>query len=499
MATMNLLWEYGLVNPNEKHQWCRFYGIFPPRIKRLESTSLNLSRRVADFLGISDGLLKITTPPSQMPHSMITVLRIIQVWVFHQSVVQCNPASLSKGQSREGLTLVLQKKSDRIEKAHLDQVLNSERHPFLLKGHSEIRQKGTFDCSVGGETELNDSHFAASFEIRFLSYSTEKGYTLAWVYFADYMTVYVREEVARAHGHGFGEEIPMLKDCLDASLLVAKLPSSKARRGRAERPSGMWTIHTGNERDGTDTPWLRFCFLKNKAAKKKLEKLESELENFIRKTSLEGISFQFPDIDKARKTSSFTLVARGSKKGVSDVDLRDLLASTRVQSSTKKSFDQQQLVFPFTHNSPLAFNGRSQLTTFVDTTTSWDRPVVKCIPEGVRLLSVLASGRRREHVVRLLSMEDTTEGKNEGDELLDLHLDPKLTNISHRWKRFNTNLSVYVETNSVPASAVPMSGSEMMYCCCANTLELRGGGIKAGKYRVQCEPVKATRRIAAKP
>ena len=49
-----------------------------------------------------------------------------------------------------------------------------------------------------------------------------------------------------------------------------------------------------------------------------------------------------------------------------------------------------------------------------------------------------------------------------------------------RWKRFGLPRSqVYVDANSVVGSAVPMHGTEMLYCTCSDTLEVRGGGLRA--------------------
>jgi hypothetical protein len=42
----------------------------------------------------------------------------------------------------------------------------------------------------------------------------------------------------------------------------------------------------------------------------------------------------------------------------------------------------------------------------------------------------------------------------------------------------DTKKNVYVETNSVPASAVPLDLEDVLYCACANSLEVKGGGFK---------------------
>jgi len=77
LSAMNLVFEYRQLGPSQTLAWCRFHGIFPPRIKRLDSTCRNLQKRVADFVGIDGGVLEVAVPPSAMPHAMVTILRIM--------------------------------------------------------------------------------------------------------------------------------------------------------------------------------------------------------------------------------------------------------------------------------------------------------------------------------------------------------------------------------------------------------------------------------------
>jgi len=405
-----------------------------------------------------------------------------QVWVFHDTIIECNPLSVTVGKSKDGVTIDLMKRSDRVERAHLDQVLRTERHPYKLEGYCQTEQKGTFHRSSAGLSDEKPSDFGIEFEDRVLSYASQKSYFVVRVSFSEYSAVFVQQE---------SMESPVLAemlhvfdaDCGTKTFLEAK-PNSGTRRGIAERPCGMWKIFAreGNLSQENDNSrlWTKFVFAGSKVNKKRMKLLD----DFVRNSSLKGISFHFPWISTAEQEQlSFVLVARGVAKAVPDVDLRDLLASPRVKCSVKTSFDQQRVVFPLTPSKPLAFRGEN--LTSLSGSPSWERPLLKgCIPEGARILSVLASGRRKEHIVRLSSFDNGKAKKDSasrGDEseLLDLHLDPKQTNIARRWKRFNTTDTVYVETNSVPASAVPIHGSDVLYCCCANTLELRGGGLRA--------------------
>ena len=105
------------------------------------------------------------------------------------------------------------------------------------------------------------------------------------------------------------------------------------------------------------------------------------------------------------------------------------------------------------------------------------------IPEGARLLSVLASSRRNQHSVILCDDNDgDNKGNGAGDKnFVEVSLDRKETKLSERWKRFGTNRKVYVPVNCVPAFAQPLGGASELFACCANTLEVSGGGL-----RVEC-------------
>ena len=369
-------------------------------------------------------------------------------------------------------------KSDRIERRHLSKILRSERHPYKLEGYCTTEQKGTFTWfSVQSRVQYT-ANCAQLLQTRLLSYATQERFCMARISFADSMTVFVQGETMAFPGiaealQPFGEGERFLAQQFSGTV-----------RGLAERACGMWVISSlvGEETRGNETVcWTRF----QSGAKKSAKSVAKALDLVSRKGGLQSISVHFPwKLTDEPEEPDFVLVLRGVEKGVSDIDLRDLFASQSVRSSFKASFDQQRIVFPFTPNSPLSFNGQV-ITSDLGDSASWERPLLKgCIPEGARILSVLASGRRREHIIRLPSFEDngrssSESGLGEPKVLLDLHLDSKQTCISRRWKRLNTNSVVYVETNSVPASCLSATTSDILYCCCANTLEVRGGGMKA--------------------
>lgn len=373
--------------------------------------------------------------------------------------------------THDGVVLEFGKRSDRIERAHLDKIFRSERHPYQLEGYCTTEQKGTFTrVSIRSSVD-----FAQVFETRLLSYATEERFDVVCISFADTVICVVQAESLTYPGFD-----DALREFGAGESLVACEFTGSAR-GIAERACGKWVIESrvagASQANGNKICYLtRFQLKESKSSKKTVRTLDL----VVRKNARKSISVLFPwKLVEVPENPSFVLFLLGVEKGVCDVDLRDLFVSSKVQCSVKTDFGQQRIVFMHTPNSPLLFHGQMHTSE----TGSWDRPLLKeCIPEGARILSVLASGRRKEHIVRLPSFEGKGQKSNEVEgeaRLLDLHLDPKQTSIAKRWKRFNTESSVYVDTNSIPASCMSAHATDIMYCCCANTLDVRGGGLKA--------------------
>lgn len=65
------------------------------------------------------------------------------------------------------------------------------------------------------------------------------------------------------------------------------------------------------------------------------------------------------------------------------------------------------------------------------------------------------------------------------DQFVSFSLDNGLSRMLSRWTRLNTDKAVFVFENSVPASVIPVGGVTSLCACCANTLDLRGGGLRA--------------------
>jgi hypothetical protein len=494
MAIMNLLWEYNKIASSYEQKWSKMHGIFLPRLKRIKGTCDNLQRRVAEFLKVPNEFIQISDPPCSMPHAMITILRIIQVWVFNETLIQFDPSMIPQDNSRsDHVVLPMWHKSVRIQKEHMEQILKvKERHPFFLIGQSILETKGSFPLN---STDQHGSFDVLDFiEERLISYSTDKNVELVVVDFKDSCAFYFRENKKAELLKGLSTLARYTNDITTFSAMTKG--EGKAKRGRDERPCGLWKLTQthgsknalGKSKDKRVELWCGIMFTENYKTALKGCDVYFETSLFTR------ICLNFTvcaNIDTNKiSVLKFSLMMHGMPTRISDPDLKDLFASMDIQTVHKTTPLPQKLLFPLVPSSDTgaASTGVNNNNIKVG---SVDRPLIQCIPEAARLLSVLASSRRgHDNIVCLLPINDTngnqevdTNNANSIDidkKTLDIYLDPKQTNIVLRWKRFGTPSSqVYTDTNTVPGSAVPMYGTEMLYCTCSNTLEVRGGGLRA--------------------
>ena len=487
MAAMNLLWEYNEIPPSGEFKWKDKHGLHIPRLKRLNGTCINLKRRVSDFLKIPNDLIEISSPPRFMPHEKITILRILQVWVFNETLIQFDPESVILETTQSEVIVPLVQNSDTIERKNLDQIFKDpKRHPFSLIGQSCVETKGSIPFTVDDPHERYD--ILESLQERLISYSTEKEIEVVAVAFKDSFIFYV----GATYQEKLLQELPVLdKDDVDLVTISAKV-SSKKSRGRGERPCGtrvVTELHTkrttGNNTDCDANFWIRITMSEKykKDWRRCLAYFESNMSTKMYLIfSVEGL------VDPLKlKILKFSLTIEGIPKEISDQDLKDLFASTNIQSTKNVKPIPQKLTFPIIPNNIIPDKAYSDCDNI---NSSFNRPLIQCIPEGVRLLSVLASSRRGKD--NAIHLSPSTKKKNDHDNIdavdqgkdgkdtLMMYMHPKQMNIMQRWKRFGMPKSqVYVEANSVVGSAVPINGTEMLYCTCSDTLEVRGGGLRA--------------------
>lgn len=469
LATMNMLWEFERVS--NKQAWCWKNGIAFARVRRLASTCQNLRTRVADHSRIPQEKLRMLQPPTFMPHAKLTVLRIIQVWVFHETLIECHPKKFSKGIDGKNFTLELRRQSGQIKEFHLNQVLTPERHTYRLHSNAEIHQNGHF--TPVDDLALENRSFFSAFEDRIFSFGVEKEFNLIWFMDENNLTVFVDETVVSRDD--FKTILEKLEDRLD-STYVEPVGNDGIRRGRKERPCGLWKKKSAENFHAGSKGFRLFAYIAKLPSKNKTKSLNFQLDDYLRcSSSLKGLSCEFLAKPLKKPERPFKLVCRGNVEVVKEQDLKDLFATPYVVSISKAKNDKQTVVFSDVHAKTLAIEQSS-----LEGPSSWNRPLLHCIPEGIRLLSVLASSRRREHIVRFDSLPENEEKKSQDEEdAIDIYPEPSQTKISGRWTRFNSGTPVYVAENSVPATALPFNGCSILYAVCANTLEVRGGGLKA--------------------
>jgi hypothetical protein len=265
------------------------------------------------------------------------------------------------------------------------------------------------------------------------------------------------------------------------------------QRGRAERACGKWTIRKNDQhpKDGGTIRIFRRWSLNTPAGlQKKLVKKTSlkivALADYLGSCTQSvadlkrGIGCDFSGSLSSTMNPKFCLVSLGQCSAITPRDVDDLFATFRATAkSSQKSGGKQTVTFHARLNEPISKSlAEKGSISNREKESSWDRPLFDCIPEGARLLTVLASGRRREHVVKVTSTISNGSTDEEEKEV-DIKLNVDDTKLSTRWKKDGTDSMVYVNENSVPASALPVNATEPIYCCCANTLEVKGGGMRA--------------------
>jgi hypothetical protein len=471
LAIMNLLWDYE--RAKNQHGWAWHYSVSAPRLRRLVATRNSLRNRVAEFTGIYSESLCIEKPPVQMEHSKVTLLRILQVWVFSDTMIE----SIQAARAVDGaVTLCL--KGDRVSASHLEQVLDPERHPFSFGGHTEINQSGTF-TPVSDEAFAMDT-FSSEFEARFVSFAVEKGLDVFWFSTESSFQLYAPTRIAESDY--FVREFRGSRLARFKESHVTATPLLGNRRGRQERPCGVWDVKVSNDRDLDSTgevvhltKW--FTNDMKKVPKRDLQRHILDLPG-VKKTV--DCTFSKYKTKKGSRSPAILLVSRGQVAEVSKVDLCDLFATPDISVKAREiKSTQQNIIFSPTINTPItSYKGKAESATGDHSPeSSWHRPLLLDMPEGARLLSVLASGRRKEHSI-LFSPLETEESNKDDIAYLQVSLNRNETKISQRWKQFGSDNNVYVNENSVPAAAMSMWGPIEVFACCANTLEVKGGGLR---------------------
>ena len=481
LALMNALWDYRTVS--NKARFCLFYRIALSRMKQLAATCNSLRTRVAEFLGIPETKLHMESPPAHMPHSKITILRILQVWVFSETIVECDPTRLKSTTDAVSISLKGDWNSE-LNEDHLTQVLDAERHPHRLVSFRDMEYMGELQNEGGGPFNLKE-YLSNRFESLLVSYMSEANIDLACCYDANDFFVYINN--AQTSGRAIQNLLNLTREFSTETLLVSEHLIDIKRRGILERKCGMWSIRTIDvsaydlanaaeqkhfkriciHDDQQNNPFVSFCII---------------LDQALANGEVDSVMFwEFKSNGVGRKkkkaqqkSNAFSLILRGDCSGIAKQDMRDLIGNAST-FFLRGNTNERKLSFYHSANQPLPYDGKGiELATPCATeSSSWKRELFQDIPQGARLLSVLASGQRKGgHRLRF----SHSESKSDPEATLDVGLKKEETYINRRWRRLGTDSVVYVQQDTVPASATHTS--QTIFACCSNALEIRGGGLK---------------------
>ncbi|KAL7520635.1 hypothetical protein ACHAWX_005350 [Stephanocyclus meneghinianus] len=453
MGIANLLSEYS--SCKNKNGFMSKHRLSGTRIRHLFGTVKSLQQRVTEYLNIPVGELEVKEPPSQMPHAKLNILRILQVWIFHNTMIKHDYSKRKFECTCDGLSINLD--GPPIDRKHLSQILNKDRHPFEIRSSGKIFQQVCFDPQ--GDLLHRD------FDIRFASYVLEKKIDFSCYFFERSFKLVVPADIWES------KESRGLKDAIISKFPVtitekAFLGNSDSsnRRGIRGRACGTWhPTHVGSVLGSSQTFLLKHIFVIScQLSKPQMKEIKMMLDNAVTKSGCANSSLSCA-ITKARKAIvSFEIAGPCDK--ISDLDLVDMFAVPGLVAKVIKSTMRQSVHF---------FPVNSSVSGVKNNKQSDRHPLIEDAPEGARLMTVLASERRKDLFIRF--SEDGSD-KN----FVDANL-PKIFSVNGgKWQQKDVAGMVFVPVNCVPAAVIPpivpsTKQSLEIFGCCANTLDLRGG------------------------
>lgn len=437
MATSNLLSDYN--KSRNKDHFCRVNRLSGVRMRHLSSTLKNLRNRVAECLDVRSEILELSTPFYEMHPSKVGLLRIIQTWLFYDTMMvhapsfQCN--------QDESITIPID--GPQVQRSDLEQILVPETHAFQIENHGKIIHQGNFD---GDEFKSNFGDYMETFTLRFISYMLEKEVDFSFCYVGTYLQIVIPTEV--------WEKSQLLRDTIIGKLgtriktvVFQGNAGTGNQRGVRGRACGAWYPELAGS--NVKAPTKSVTILSSEVTKQDMSLFKKETDIISSSSNYPINSVIHTEIKETKKKVSFVITTSGTSE-ISKLDLGDLFADPQVQSSARAERLKQSIVFApddYVRNTPLVEDGA----------------------EGARLLSVLASERRKDNFIRLQN----------GDHEIDINIPRTLSiNGKKKWKRKSGDGLVYVPVNSACSAVLPLDRSKEIFVCCANTLELRGGACK---------------------
>ncbi len=424
----------------------------------------NLRQRVANAVQIDVSSLHPKHPPHEMDKSKLTVLRAMHVWVFRDGIIELRPQAKDEG-SRNG-SFSVELGGDEIEPHHLNTILDERRHKFALKAETKENYVGKYKPIVmnGKAHVLTDEQY----EERLVSFSIERGFDMIVTRTGNYLAMYISAGKQ-------DELLPLLQNAYKHANDLLCERNDNIRRGWKARECGAWNVSLwgANEIENVDPSkaltFLKYApskFIKLPAAKKKFRNLYEH----IKSSSIENVSILFLERESLGE-SKFDIFCLGPKQqGFNAPDFVDIMATPNIQMALSNSTKRQKIVFSLSSD---------------EETSDDDSPLVSdLLPEGVRIMEALLSGRRKDRVIYFLdnTCKDSTSSNAEesGTSYLEVRLMRKAGDSNHmkKWKWIETKGDVLLDSFSVPASVSPQS-EDVIYACCGNILELNGGRLLA--------------------
>jgi hypothetical protein len=462
MGLMNALWDNECQQASRKYSWTTKNNLVMKRWQQVISSRNSLRKRVADFVGIHEERLRVQLPPRDMPHEKLVILRILKVWVFSNSIIECPPSKLKLSRDGSVALSVKGRSSVILEESHLDRILKPELHPFSIGEKNETRQAGVFE----EEEEFLFSEFVDKFESRLLSYASEKNIGAALCHSDQDLCLYLEKTDA------VREFVNSISSVCTFQNRFAYDVAHKTRRGIQERPSGLWTV-LGEA--VSDTLFVR----KKEFLRIDVDQDIVEGDEFdrIRASTIEKLSgsdikskmiWHFFTQNRKKKQTKKTSVSQpfwvatlGECQKISGTDLEDLLGKKPQSLTTNTQKSVQSIVLRPPPNSK-----KQETSEFCE-------PLFVDVPEGARILAMLASSQRKgkRNVLKI----PIDVHNMESEETYVFAFNEAEVDVSQRWKRLNTSNRVYVD-DSVPATAIHTSSN--LFAVAANGLEIRSGGLK---------------------
>jgi len=429
--------------------------------------ALTVLFRVANFLDVDEVKLEVKSPPKDLPHAKITILRVLQVWVFNDSIICCDNKNLNI-MSIKGFNVKLHPKSDRITQEDVYQFLDKKSHPCTLIGWSQTSQECKIPADVG---TLNTCgrlcETLSTLEERYISYGAEKNLHLLWITSPYSCLVFVN--CCLANSDEFQYLLQLLRKNFSETFLLLKA-YKKTRRGVGARPCGLWETNfiencaTQND----DKCFHRFQTCNPEALNESSKSIEDSIQKLLKNDlSLLGLKLDLKESCMKR----LKIIGRSfnNEKGLTEQDIRDLFSVSEI-SEFKSTLEanEQSLFFPAepnqnTENIP----GR----LFIN------------VPEGVRLIAHHLNKRYKEKNIELFTECDVNSKNAISSDQYDANalkvIFPKEHDLHLKWRRMRQGQRV-ITGESVQALAMPPDGTPQLYCCAAHSLEIR----KSGKIMV---------------